>query len=388
MTITRRNTLELLAGAACAALLPVRAAFGQAAAEAESLAALAQAKGMHFGCALGILASDIRKTSRFHDIAYRDLIARQCNVIVAENETKWQAIHPAPDTFNFAPADEMFAWAKAQGMLVRGHTLIWQPEKWLPKWVNEHDFGAQPAREAERLIRQHISTVCGHFGASIYSYDVVNEAVDPDNGALRSNVFTRSLGGVEQIDLAFRVARENAPHAQLVYNDYMHWDTGSAKHRAGVLKLLHQLKSRGTPVQALGLQSHIGARDDLTAKGAGESARAWRKFLDEVTGMGLDLLITEFDVNDRQLPADIAVRDAGVAALTRDYLDLTLSYPQLRDFLVWGMADHVSWLQHLKETPRTDGLPMRPCPYDAQLQPKPLRTAITDAIRAMPMRAA
>ena len=227
--------------------------------------------------------------------------------------------------------------------------------------------------------------MCRHFGAGIYSYDVVNEAVDPNTGGMRRNVFTERLGAIEQVDLAFRLAREHAPHAQLVYNDYMRWDPGSAKHRAGVLKLLHALKARGTPVQALGLQSHIGSWDDAAAAKAPPMLE-WRKFLDEVTGMGLDLLITEFDVNDRRLPGDIATRDAGVAALARDYLDVTLSYPGLRDFLLRGMADHVSWLQDWKEAPRPDGLPMRCCPYDAQLQAKPLRSAIAAALESMPRR--
>ncbi|MDB5910066.1 MAG: hypothetical protein JWP34_4180 [Massilia sp.] len=326
MTITRRKTLEFLAGAACAGMLPVRAAFS---AELDSFHTLAKNKGMRFGNAIG------NKANAFHDPVYRALVARECGVIVAENETKWPALQSRPGEFSFAPADEMFAWARTQGMLIRGHTLVWQPEKWLPDWVNRHDFGARPAREAERLLREHIGTVCRHFGKDIYSYDVVNEAVDPATGDLRANVFTRSLGAVEQIDLAFRLAREPAPHAQLVYNDYMRWDARSAKHRAGVLKLLHALKSRGTPVQALGLQSHIGSWDQSAAAGA-EATREWRKFLDEATAMDLDLLITEFDVNDRRLPADIAARDAGVAAAARDYLDVTLSYPRLRDFLLWG----------------------------------------------------
>jgi endo-1,4-beta-xylanase len=47
----------------------------------------------------------------------------------------------------------------------------------------------------------------------------------------------------------------------------------------------------------------------------------------------------------------------------------------------------VSWLKDLKEHPRTDGLLMRPCPFDAQLQAKPMRAAIADAFKAMPARA-
>ena len=387
MTISRRTALQMLTGAACAAALPAHLALG-AEADGDSLQALARRKGMGFGNAISNSPNDARHGTGFQDPAYRALMARECDVIVAENETKWPSMQPRPGSYEFAPADQMFAWARAQGMRIRGHNLVWQPARWLPKWVNQYDFGTQPALEAERLLRTHIGTVCGHFGTDIYSYDVVNEAVDPADGALRSNVFTQRLGAVEQIDLAFRLAREHAPHAQLVYNDYMSWDAGSARHRAGVLKLLHDLKARGTPVHALGLQSHIGAHDDLAGGKTGAAALEWRKFLDEASAMGLDLLITEFDVNDRQWPADIAARDAGVAALTRDYLDLTLSYPRLRDFLLWGMADNLSWLQHLDEAPRKDGLAMRPCPYDAQLRAKPLRTAIADALRAMPMRTA
>jgi endo-1,4-beta-xylanase len=277
----------------------------------------------------------------------------------------------------------MYAWAKEQGMLVRGHNLIWQEPKWLPKWVNEYDFGAQPAKAAEALLRKHIIAVCDHFGSAIHSYDVVNEAVDPKTGKLHSNVFADRMGALEQIDFAFRLAQERAPKAQLVYNDYMREDEGSAKHRAGVLKLLHDLKSRGTPIHALGLQSHIGAWDD-SANTRGQ--QEWRKFLDEVTGLGLDLVITEFDVNDRKLPADVKVRDANVAAMAKDYLDVTFSYKQCRDFLMWGMADHTSWLQGWEEAKRPDGLKGRPTPFDDQLRAKPLRDAIAAAINAAPNR--
>lgn len=372
MNKNRRQALQWLAGGAAAMALPVLAQSAET-----PLKSIAAAKGMRFGNALGY---GHRKP------AYLALMARECNTIVAENETKWQAVQPRPGQFDFARADTMFEWARVQGMHVRGHTLVWQPSKWLPDWINKHDFGATPAREAERLLKAHIGAVCRHFGDSIYSWDVVNEAVDPDTGGLRSNVFTERLGAIEQLDLCFRLAREQLPVTQLVYNDYMRWDDGSAKHRAGVLKMLHALKKRGTPVQALGIQGHIGSWDE--SRNASHELAEWRRFLDEVTGMGLDLLVTEFDVNDRRLPADIAARDAGAAALARDFLDVTFSYPQCRDFLLWGMSDDMSWLQTWHEAPRTDKLPMRPCPYDAQLRAKPLREAIAGAMRAMPQRSA
>ena len=381
MNVSRRDATKMLLAAGIAAALPARAET-----ESPSLDDLAKRKGMRFGNAIGISGSGSRSQSRFHDERYRALMKTECGVLVCENETKWQHLRPSPDEFRFAQADEMFAWARSNGLLVRGHTLMWQPSRWMPKWVNEHDFGADPRREAERLLTEHVSTVCKHFGDVVSSYDVVNEAVDPKDGELRANVFTERLGAIEELDLMFRLARENAPKAQLVYNDYMSWGDGYIKHRAGVLNLLHEFRKRGTPVQALGLQSHIGATEDGSE---GTSAKGyeleWRRFLDEVTGMGYDLLITEFDVNDREFPSDVARRDASVAAIGKAYLDLTLSYPRLRTMMTWGLIDPVSWLQD--RYPREDKLAQRPNPYDGTFASKPLRTAIGQAIGAMPARA-
>jgi len=340
------------------------------------LKTLGAAKGLRVGSAIG--------ATTLLNPRYRALMARECSTLVTENECKWRSVSPHPGDWHFGPADKIFAWGSEAGLLKRGHCLVWQPTKWLPHWVVQAHFG-RGAAVAEKLLTERISGMTARYGQEVYSWDVVNEAIDPATGEYRETVFTQALGAVEQIDLCFRLARAGAPQAQLVYNDYMRWDVGSAKHRAGVLKLLHALKARGTPIDALGLQSHIGAWD---AAGTGPSPQQeWRKFLDEVSGMGLQLLITEFDVNDRKLPGDVAQRDAGVASLARDYLDQTLSYDELRDFLFWGLTDDASWLQTWGEAPRADQLAMRPCPYDDSYQAKPLREAVASAIKAMTVRA-
>jgi endo-1,4-beta-xylanase len=107
--------------------------------------------------------------------------------------------------------------------------------------------------------------------------------------------------------------------------------------------------------------------------------------LDEVTDMGYDLLITELDVNDQNLPAGITVRDNASAAYASDYLDLMFSYRQLKDVLVWSMCDPYSWLQFFQPL-RGDKLPKRPTPFDASFKPKPLYSAIAAAFEAAPIR--
>lgn len=375
MTMTRRTAISAAAAtlAACATSSTSRAA--------DSLDGLAQAKGLRFGTAVGMKQPDSAQTFGFDDPNYRALVARECGLIVPENELKWQALRPAPGRFAFERADRQLAWTKSEGLFMRGHTLLWHAPKWLPDWVNQYNFGANPKAEAERLFSEHIGTVCRHYGKDIASWDVVNESIDPDTGTFRDNAFTPHLGNLGQVELAFRLAREHAPHAQLVYNDFMGAGSYGTKHRAGVLKLLQDLKARGVPVQALGLQAHLGTGEDgrWVARGSAHE-QEWRRFLDEVSGMGLDLLITELDVNDRYLPADIARRDADAATMVREFLDVTLAQPHLRTVMTWGLADHVSWMQTW--WPRADGLAKRPCPYDRDLRAKPMRDAIAASLRA------
>lgn len=328
--------------------------------------------------AWGAAGSD---TGSFANPSYARLLERDCAILVPENELKWQTIRPAADQYNFIKFDAMVAYAERQGFALRGHTLLWHRPKWFPDWLNGYDFGPRPATEAARIVAAHIDSVTRRYRGKITSYDVVNEAVDPATGALVETVLSSAMGGVEPVlDLAFRTARVAAPDTQLVYNDYMSWEPGNEMHRRGVLRLLEGFRAQGVPVDALGIQSHIEMKtlDPVTGIGPYQGAD-WRRFLDEITGMGYDLVVTEFDVRDKVLPADIAIRDQGVADYTRAYFETMLDFPQLRDILAWGMTSRYSWLQSFD--PRADGLPQRCCPYDARFQQLPMRAVLLDLFK-------
>ena len=99
--------------------------------------------------------------------------------------------------------------------------------------------------------------------------------------------------------------------------------------------------------------------------------------------MGLDLLFTEFDVNDRLYDADDATRDAEIAAYGKDYMDIAFANRSTTDFLLWGMADQYSWLQNFRKEGQP---PARALPYDVNYNPKPLREAIAASLKGAPAR--
>lgn len=334
-----------------------------------SLQALAAAKGRRFGAAVS--AADLS------DPRMRALLSAECDMLVCQTEMKWRHLRPNARDWRFGDADRIAAFAGRHGLGLRGHTLLWHHPDYTPEWLHRHDFGRRPIAAAETMLTDHIRMVAARY-PQVASWDVVNEAVHHETGNLRDTPFARILGE-RTLHIAFYTARATAPGAQLVYNDYMNWGDHQEAHRRGVLRLLERFRRDSVPCDALGIQSHLKVLGGPNA--GGELARrvkVWRAFLKEVTDLGYDLLVTEFDVSDEAAPGEPAVRDQLVAEVGRAFLDETLSTRRAGDVLAWGMVDPLSWLQGF--TPRPDGLPQRPTLFDGDYRPKPLRAAVAAAL--------
>src|SRR5690606_34840594 len=192
-----------------------------------SLNALAARRGRRWGSAIGWNAK--ATGGSIQNPHYAAIVRGECGVVVPENEMKWQWTRPGPDTFDFTRMDAIAAWAEANNLALRGHTLLWHRPRWFPDWLNNYDYGANPATEAERLLTTHIRTVIERYRGQITSYDVVNEAIDHDTNGLLPTSMSRAMGSEEAVlDLAFHTAREALPDGDLVYNDYMSWEPAHA----------------------------------------------------------------------------------------------------------------------------------------------------------------
>jgi endo-1,4-beta-xylanase len=332
-----------------------------------SLKAHAAARGLLTGCAVN--ANLFRE-----DDGFRKLLAEQYNIVVPENCLKWNILRPTADTYNFADADSLVAFAEAHGMKVRGHNFVWHEA--LPSWF----AGTVNKENAQRFLVDHIRTVGGRYKGKIHSWDVVNEAIwipDARSDGLRSSSPWFEMLGPGYIDLAFRTAREADPTALLTYNDYsIEYDNDEqGKKRAAVLALLRRMKADNVPLDALGIQSHIHAvSKDGFSKGV-------RELLDGAKALGLQVFVTELDVNDDDVPTlDMAERDKIVADVYRSYLTAALYGTEVKAVLTWGTSDKNTWLNNgtkfRKQHP--DRL-QRPLPFDPDYAPTPAFFAMRES---------
>jgi endo-1,4-beta-xylanase len=317
----------------------------------------------------------------FNDLQFQYSFNQDCGLLATYLGTS--IVHAEENRFDFTSTDYYAKFATDHKLLWRGVPLIWK--QYNPEWLEKKFQDSNTSfKEVESILTNHISTIVRRYAGKIHSWDVVNEAFNTHSGRKdlldESSPWFRFLGK-NYIDLAFRIASEADPKAMLVYNDaWLDYDIPrDTIQREAVLGLLEYLKSIGTPVHALGIQAHLDASNNKNL-----NPEKFKQFLSDVASLGLKILITELDVKDTNLPADINTRDRLVAEAYEDYLSVALDEPAVIAVITWGLSDRYTWLSQF--APRPDGLPVRPLPLDDRLNRKLAWNAIARAFDNAPKR--
>jgi endo-1,4-beta-xylanase len=343
------------------------------------------------------------------------LVKQHFNQITAENDMKWQLIHPREGSngYEFGPADAFVNFGSGNGMYLVGHTLVWHSQT--PNWVfagtnppppsatnaapallantnapGTNRFGRGrfgpgfgggfgryngPRASRDELLarmREHIHTVVSRYKAQIKVWDVVNEAIADGSGTnvLRNSLWLEIIGP-DFIAKAFQYAHEADPNAILRYNDY---GLENAAKRKKLITLIQSLQAQNVPVHAIGSQAHLNV--SMTFDTMDQT-------LTEIVTLGLPIHITELDVNSAaggqrnfgaEVASNAAATEGGLVSdadqrLADAYAGIFRAFLKHRDSVTmvtfWGVNDALSW--------RRQG---RPLLFDGENKPKPAFQAV------------
>jgi endo-1,4-beta-xylanase len=293
-------------------------------------------------------------------------------LMVPEAELKPQHIWLGDNIYNFTDPDWLLGdspnstgWIQQNGMLLRGHNLVWAGDQHMPAWLIQQEASITPDK-AKSLMSDYIHTVVGRYRGKIQWWDVVNEAIQdnyqntthPFN--LRECFWYRKLGA-DFMKYAFIFAHEADPDAKLYYNEYAIESVGLKANRT--LDLIKWLQSENVPIHGIGMQWHIMVSLNVTP-GDGHYQSA-QQFVD----LGLDFMVTELDISipmngSKPLnPTDLDKQ----GVLFRSLLHYVLHFfPKCPAMLTWGFTDRYSWIPSFFNYTRGDALPL-----DNLYQPKP-----------------
>jgi endo-1,4-beta-xylanase len=304
-------------------------------------------------------------SSRLDDPRVRTVVAHNFDSLTPENEMKWETIEPAPGIFAYAGADKLVAFAAANGIRMRGHTLVWHSQ--LASWAR-----SLPPAELHAAMIRHVRTVAGRYRGKIAAWDVVNEALaDGPSGQLRDDSPFTALGQTF-VDEAFRAAHEADPDAQLFYNDYEIEGEGSAKSEAA-FALCKRLVDAGAPIAGVGMQMHVDPRH-------WPPAASIQRNMERYAALGLRIEITEMDVPVGEIPGTLDQKLERQRAIAHDIVAACVSVERCAAITFWGLTDRDSWL----EDPHWGALrgrgPHRALLFDGAYRPKPIVLGVLDAL--------
>ena len=332
----------------------------------------------------GILYGSSTATWQFQpDPAYASLFAREAGMLFTEDDLLWYRLKPTPTApLDFSFGDAAFAFAQSNAQSVFAAHLVWDEglgEGWPPDAL--YFLTEEEARDhLYGTIGPEVARYAGQTKAWVVCNEVTDGRRKDANGFWTVNPWWQTIGPTFAEE-AFFLANQQDPGAILIMNEFGTEQGSSATaKRTSVLAAIDYLQSKGAPIHALGIEAH------LTYQGFANNfnATAFRAFLSQVAARGLNIFITELDVLDDGLKANIAQRDAGVAQVYSSFLTAALQEPAVKIVLTFGLSDRYTWLQ--EDFPRRDGAARRPLPFDENLQPKPAYTAILNAFANAPTR--
>ncbi len=302
------------------------------------------------------------KAMQLDDPAWTGLAAANFSRLTPEWEMKMEYVLRDDGSLQLDRADRIAGFARAHGMAVHGHTLIW--------YAQDGAYFQRLKGKPDAFLSAYAGYIQGvmeHYKGVIGGWDVINEPVWNDGHDLRPCLW-RDMLGDDYIGLALEAAHEADPGAVLFINDYNLESTPAKRMR--FLKLCEAVLKKGAPLSGIGTQTHIGA--DLP-QGAIAAA------LKDIASLGLKVHVSEVDISLRvQSLGDVAEPRVQQVRLLAELVGAYDDIPSAQRYgmTFWGLRDSDSWLNG-KDNKSL--VPDEPLLFDGRGRPKPLAQAFVRA---------
>lgn len=301
---------------------------------------------------------------------YNRTIINNFNILVAENEMKFDAMEPQKGNFNFNNSDKLAVYAQKYNMQLRGHNLCWHSQ--LPSWItagltNGIANGTFTRTSLQAVLKNHITTIVTRYKGKVQQWDVVNEPFNDGTGTLRNSIWQQVIGN-DYIDSAFVWAHRADPDAKLYLNEYSGEMYGDTKSEA-MYNYVKSMKDRKIPITGVGFQCHFTVNAINFTK--------LDQNIKRYAVAGLEVIITELDIRikntdyttDKTKWLDYQAEDY------RRMIRTCLDNPNCKTIVSWGFTDKYSWIPNF--TNNTYGYSLI---FDASYSVKPAYTSMLNEL--------
>lgn len=276
---------------------------------------------------------------------------------------------------NYTAADTMMDFAKANGIAVRGHALVW--DAGMLDWFFREGYDTSKGYADEEIVKKrvqyYIEQVMTHFEDKypgvIYCWDVVNEAIETgdkleanDERCIENNIFAQRMGR-DYVELSFQYARETADKLEkksgrskikLLYNDFSTFYPGKREAIVALVKSINSYKSDGNGgyvklCDGVGMQSYIGGFGKQEGCMSSNDITLVKKAIEMFAAAGVEVQVTELAVRNYTRTDEMTEKHADFyERLFTTYLTINKEAAAagkekpITSISIWGLSDNPS----------------------------------------------
>jgi GH35 family endo-1,4-beta-xylanase len=294
----------------------------------------------------------------------------------------------AIDLYDWTDFDKIAEYARQNKLPLRAMHLFNSPvvDMNTPQWLEK--MSDEQLRE---YIKLHIASVLSRV--QFHEASVANEAFY--GAGIPGNSFFYSRLGESYIEIAFQTAHELSPDTILILNDNIVYGGQGQGSDDGVwtnailngesnaiFNFVKKEISKGVPINGVGIESHLVA-SDFVSTNSDDTINKYTTDLTELFGkyqeIGMDVYITELDVNIAGLPEDwssLQKQDLK-AKIYGAVFEACLYSENCKSVTTWGFSDTATWML---TTGYPFGVGESPLPLDLNYRPFPASYTIKQVL--------
>ncbi|XP_058773666.1 endo-1,4-beta-xylanase 5-like [Vicia villosa] len=215
------------------------------------------------------------------NIEYQKWFVSRFKYTTFTNEMKWYSTENVQGQENYTIPDAMLKFTKENGVSVRGHTILWDDEKFQPEWVKS--LSPDELREA---ATKRMNSMVSRYNGQVIAWDVMNEN-------LHCHYFEDNLGENASA-IYYSTAYHLDPNTMMFMNEYNTIAYSGEKIASPAnyirkLKEIQQFQGTDGISLAIGVQGHFSSGVPNLAY--------MRSSLDLLAATGLPIWLTEVTVD-------------------------------------------------------------------------------------------
>jgi GH35 family endo-1,4-beta-xylanase len=277
---------------------------------------------------------------------FQQIVLENFNTVVLSNGGKWIYHEQEQDQVKLDDVDRFLFFARDNGLRARMHTLLWDTEQ-QPAWVVSEDKkkpglltlaqrGDELAKaELEKQISERVQYLVRQRAAAYDELDVLNES-------LHRPRYWQTFGAQGVADIFNEVAaavQAGGASAKLFLNEYnlLQFSADPASKAPDPYANWYrwhaeELARAGAKLDGLGVQYYADGRGEPELGDNVHSAARIFEVLQNLSGTGLGLTLTEFTVNGRE-----GVTAERGADILEETLRLVFGTPAAHSALIWSV---------------------------------------------------